>query len=153
MVASMPMTALAEGDASGNTDINIETKAATISLTVPSAITFTFLADGTNTLPTNYTIKNESAVDMTLNTITVSSDNGWELVASGDAKLSTTNAKAIHMTLDTKEAVDGVYTLNQNIAKTTGEHTIAFAVDRPAYSKAQSVNSAYKAVLAFSYTD
>lgn len=158
MVASMPMSVLAE-DASGNTDINIETKAATISVTVPSstgdkgALTFIFNADGTNTLPDNWTITNNSSVDVKLSTVTITGNNGWGLVAAGDASLKETNGKNIHLTLDTKEQTDGVYTLDQTITKNGGTHTIALSVDRSAFSKALTANKAYSAVQAFVYAD
>lgn len=160
---SVPMAVFA--DTTGNTDINIQAESAVIDVTVPAstqdgkgALTFVFNADGTNTLPDNWTITNNSAVDVKLTTLEVTGNDGWELVASGDAKLSTTDAKAIHLVLDNAEQSSGVYTLNQTITKNGGTHTIAIGVDgaqvgRPAYSKAVSVNKAFSVVQHFTYAD
>ena len=84
-----------------SSDVNIEVKATTmdnVSVTVPTSIPIVFNADGTNTLPTNWTIENISTIaGIHLSQIDMDAkSSGWKLLAdSQDVKTLSKDKKSI----------------------------------------------------------
>ena len=159
---SMGMTAFAA------TAVNIETKPTTVNVTVPSTMAVVFNEDGTNTLPTNFSVTNNSKIGgVSLTDISVNSGStGWNFCsANTDMRTKAADTKDIKFTMG-KEGTTKV------VAPTTGEkatsasakfnsgeisipalgkETLTFSVERTAFKSAQSAAKAFDMTLTFAF--
>lgn len=153
--------------ASASTDVKIETKATQMNITVPTSIEFIFNEDGTNTLPTNFDITNNSQiagvslVKVEMNALT----SGWRLLpASADTKTLAVDQKDIqfYMGLANQEKLVS----SGNSASTSGSaswdngelaieasqsQNISFNVQRGAFNTSESSAKAFDMILSFEF--
>ena len=151
--------------------VDIEVKATdmdNVSVTVPSSIPIVFNADGTNTLPTNWTIENKSAIaGIHLAKIEMNAGtSGWKLLSSTtNVKEMTVNTKSIRFSLGLDGDLRLVTPTNGNEDATgsiTYEKTdmlipsgesknIVFQVERGAFTKPEASAKAFDMVLTFNF--
>ena len=83
----------------GTTPIKIQAEATTVNITVPSEYNMVFKADGTNTLPENFEIRNGSALGgIHVAKVSVTGQNDWEVVKDDyDLKTMAADTKKIEM--------------------------------------------------------
>ena len=152
-------------------DVNIEVKATTmdnVSVTVPTSLPIVFNEDGTNTVPTNWTIENISSiagihlsqVDMNANS------SGWKLLAaSQDTKVLRADTKSMKFSIGKagalklvapttgNEGATGTVSFDDNaIAIASGEtQVLAFDVQRGAFTQDVATAKAFDMVLTFNF--
>lgn len=172
MAAAMcvPAIAFAAGDSTGvvspsSTDINIEAKATTVKMTVPTTATFVFNEDGSNTYPTDFTITNNSSAKVVLQKAVFTEVNSWKLQEVGYDFSNTKDARELSLKLGNKEEtlVDVAknetsskweaefnYNLNKN-GVTDGSDSLTFGweADRGYYATAISSEKALTMELHF----
>lgn len=154
-----------------STTVSIEVKETTmdnVSVTVPSSLPIVFNEDGTNTLPTNWTIENKSTIagihlkqiDMDAGT------SGWKLLSDvRDTKTMKADTKAIRFAVgkgselktvaptqgDESSTGQVVFAAN-DIAIASGEtQVLSFDVDRGAFTTSQAASKAFDMVLTFNF--
>jgi len=153
--------------ASASTNVKIETKATQMNVTVPTSIEFIFNEDGSNTLPTNFNITNNSQiarvslVKAEMNALT----SGWRLLpASANTKLLAVDTKDIqfYMGLDGEEKIvasGNDASTSGNASWSNGEITIdasqtqniSFEINRGAFNTAESSSKAFDMILTFEF--
>ena len=158
-----------------SSDVNIEIKATTmdeVSVTVPTSLPIIFNEDGSNTLPTNWTIDNRSTIaGIHLSQIDMDSEgNGWKLLDdTKNTKTMPVNTKSIQFSMgkegalklvtptngDEKVAESGTGVLKLeaneiNLPSGTAEN-LFFHVERGAFTDAQASAKAFKMVLTFNF--
>ena len=154
-----------------SSDVNIEIKATTmdeVSVTVPTTLPIIFNEDGSNTLPTNWTIENKSTIaGIHLSQVDMDSEgNGWKLLdAEQNTKTMPVDTKSIQFSMGKENALKlvaptsgtesgtGILTWNANeINLPSGmTETIFFHVERGAFTSAQASAKAFKMVLTFNF--
>lgn len=154
-----------------SSDVNIEVKATTmdnVSVTVPTSVPIMFNADGSNTLPTNWTIENLSTIaGIHLSKIDMNAGNsGWKLLAdSQDVKTLSADTKSIKFsvgkagalklvvpTSGTENASGSITFGNTEIAIPSGQTQIlSFGVERGAFTEAHASAKAFDMVLTFDF--
>lgn len=154
-----------------SSDVNIEVKATSmdnVSVTVPTSIPIVFNADGSNTLPTNWTIENLSAIaGIHLSQIDMNAeDSGWKLLAdtidtktlSADTKsikFSVGKSGALKLVVPTSgtESANGTVTFGDTeISIPSGETQIlSFGVERGAFTTSEASAKAFNMVLTFNF--
>ena len=154
-----------------STDVNIEVQETTmdnVSVTVPTSIPIVFNADGTNTLPTNWTIENLSAIaGIHLSQIDMNAGNsGWKLLAdSQNVKTLSKDTKSIKFsvgktgalkliapTSGTENASGTVTFGDAEISIPSGEtQVLSFGVERGAFTKSEASAKAFDMVLTFKF--
>lgn len=154
-----------------SSDVKIEVKETTmdnVSVTVPTTIPIVFNADGTNTLPTNWTIENVSTIaGIHLSKIDMDAGNsGWKLLAdSQDVKTLSKDTKSIKFsvgkagalklvapTSGTESASGSVTFANTEISIPSGEtKVLSFGVERGAFTKSEASAKAFDMVLTFNF--
>lgn len=154
-----------------SSDVNIEVKATTmdnVSVTVPTSIPIVFNADGSNTLPTNWTIENLSTIaGIHLSQIDMNAESsGWKLLADSEnvktlsadtksIKFSVGKAGALKLVVPTSgtESATGIVTFdNTEIAIPSGEtQVLSFGVERGAFTEAEASAKAFDMVLTFNF--
>lgn len=154
-----------------SSDVNIEVKPTTmdnVSVTVPTTIPVVFNADGSNTLPTNWTISNLSSIaGIHLSQIDMSAGNsGWKLLAdSQDTKTLSKDTKSMKFsvgkpsamklvtpTSGTENATGSVRFDDSEISIPSGEtQVLSFGVERGAFTEAQASAKAFEMVLTFNF--
>lgn len=154
-----------------SSDVNIEVKATSmdnVSVTVPTSIPIVFNADGTNTLPTNWTIENLSTIaGIHLSQIDMNAENsGWKLLdASENAKTLSADTKSIKFsvgkpgalklvepTSGTENASGSVTFGNADLSIPSGEtQVLSFQVERGAFTKSEASAKAFNMVLTFNF--
>ena len=154
-----------------STDVTIEVEATVmdrVSVTVPTTLPILFNEDGSNTLPTNWTIENRSAI-AGIHLASVSMDaktTGWKLMApSGDTKVLKADTKTIQFSLGKAgelkmvtpttgaESATGMAEFGETeITIPSGQtQVLSFAVSRGAFTKAAAAAKAFDMVLTFAF--
>ena len=154
-----------------SSNVNIEIQSTTmdnVSVTVPTNLPIVFNADGTNTLPTNWTIENRSTIaGIHLSEIQMNAGtNGWKLLdASEDTKQLAVNSKSIQFFVgkqgalklvapsEGRSAASGSVTFGVNeIAIASGEtQVLSFNVKRGAFTNAEASAKAFDMILTFEF--
>lgn len=154
-----------------SSDVKIEVKATNmdnVSVTVPTTLPIIFNEDGSNTLPSNWTIENISAIaGIHLSEIRLNSNNtGWQvLAASEDTKTLSADTKSIQFfagkegalklvapTSGTASGSGLVEFGDAEISIASGEtEVLRFNVARGAFTQAQTSAKAFDMVLTFNF--
>lgn len=154
-----------------STDVNIEVEATdmdNVSVTVPTTLPIIFNADGTNTLPTNWTIENKSTIaGIHLSEISMDAqDSGWKLLAdSEDVTALSADTKAIKFSVGktgalqlvtpssgTENAMGSVTFEDTAISIASGEtQVLSFDVERGAFTETEASAKAFDMVLTFKF--
>lgn len=154
-----------------SSNVNIEIKATTmdnVSVTVPTVLPIIFNEDGTNTLPTNWTIENKSTIaGIHLSQVDMNAEeNGWTLLAATeDTKKLPVDTKSIQFSVGKdgalklvapsagKSASSGSAVFEANdIAIASGETQIlSFDVKRGAFTESAVSAKAFDMVLTFEF--
>ena len=174
MAALLSVTILFSGvipAQAASAEVNIEVKATTmdnVSVTVPTTLPVVFNEDGTNTLPTNWTIENISSiagihlseVDMDAKT------SGWKLLsASQDTKVLKADTKSIQFSIGEEGALKLVAPTSGNenaVGRVTFEETeiaipsgetavLSFDIKRGAFTEDMAAAKAFDMVLTFNF--
>ena len=152
-------------------DVNIEVQETTmdnVSVTVPTSIPIVFNADGSNTLPTNWTIENVSTIaGIHLAKIDMDAgSSGWKLLADSQnvktlskdtksIKFSVGKSGALKLVAPTSgtESTSGSVTFgNTEIEIPSGEtQVLSFGVERGAFTKSEASAKAFDMVLTFNF--
>lgn len=161
--------AISANAASSEVDITIKaTTMDNVSVTVPTTLPIIFNEDGSNTLPSNWTIKNVSTIaGIHLSEINLNSEStGWKLLTeSENTKILAADTKSIKFyagkagnlklvspassTANTEGSV--TYAANE-IAIASGEsQVLTFEVERGAFTKAEASAKAFNMVLTFEF--
>ena len=164
MGAAIPVNA-------ASADVNIQVKATTmdnVSVTVPTALPIVFNEDGTNTLPSNWTIENISSIaGIHLSTVDMNANSsGWKLLAgSQDTKTLKADTKSIKFSVGKQsalklvaptsgnESVTGTVSFDDNaIAIASGQtQVLSFEVQRGAFTQDIADAKAFDMVLTFNF--
>ena len=162
ILSSMGVNAFAAGTA-----VNIETKATTVNMSVPSTMAVVFNEDGTNTLPTNFTVTNNSKIaGVSLTKIDVNAgSSGWSFCdASTDMKVKPAGTKDIKFTAgkegvtklvtpttakDTKASA--TFASGQISIPASGSQVLKFEMERTAFKEAISSSKAFDMTLTFDF--
>ena len=154
-----------------SSDVKIEVKETTmdnVSVTVPTTIPIVFNADGSNTLPTNWTIENVSTIaGIHLAKIDMDAgSSGWKLLADSQnvknlskdtksIKFSVGKSGALKLVAPTSgtESTSGSVTFgNTEIEIPSGEtQVLSFGVERGAFTKSEASAKAFDMVLTFNF--
>lgn len=154
--------------ASSTVEIEVKATDMNVSVTVPSTIPIVFNADGTNTLPTEWKISNESAIaGIHLSEITMDAQTSdWKLLAASEnAKELTSNTKSIKFsvgkagalklvkpTSGIESATGSVQFENTDIMIPSGETMkLDFDVERGAFTETEASARAFSMVLNFEF--
>lgn len=152
-------------------DVNIEVKATTmdnVSVTVPTTLPIVFNENGTNTLPSNWTIENVSSIaGIHLAEVSMDAKNtGWKLLASSvDTKTLKADTKSMQFSIgktgEMKTVVPASGTENAKgtvqfdsaaITIPSGKtQVLSFSVKRGAFTSGQSAAKAFDMVLTFKF--
>ncbi|MBQ2923884.1 MAG: hypothetical protein IJE60_12485 [Tyzzerella sp.] len=154
-----------------SSDVKIEVKETTmdnVSVTVPTTIPIVFNADGSNTLPTNWTIENVSTIaGIHLAKIDMDAgSSGWKLLEDSQnvknlskdtksIKFSVGKSGALKLVAPTSgtESTSGSVTFgNTEIEIPSGEtQVLSFGVERGAFTKSEASAKAFDMVLTFNF--
>ena len=155
--------------ASSTVDIEVRaTDMDNVSVTVPSSIPIVFNADGSNTLPTNWTIENKSAIaGIHLSKIEMNAGtSGWKLLgSSANVKEMTVNTKSIRFSLGlegdlrlvtptngNEDATGSITYEKTDMVLSSGESkNIVFNVERGAFTNSEASAKAFDMVLTFNF--
>ena len=154
-----------------STDVNIAINATMmdgVSVTVPTVLPIVFNEDGTNTLPTNWTIENKSSIagihlfQLTLN----AGESGWKVLASTkDTTQLPVNTKAIKFYAGNAENLKlvnpaggvenkaGVLLLDESDINIPAGETkvLSFNVERGAFTTTEASAKAFDMELTFEF--
>lgn len=161
-------TAVPAYAATSTVEIEVKATDMNVSVTVPSTIPIVFNADGTNTLPTEWEISNESAIaGIHLSEITMDAQTtDWKLLAeSENTKELAANTKSIKFsvgkegalklvkpTSGVEDATGSVQFENTEIRIPSGETTeLDFGVERGAFTETEASAKAFSMVLNFEF--
>ncbi len=162
-------TAVPTQAASSTVDIEVKaTDMDNVSVTVPSSIPIVFNADGTNTLPTNWTIENKSIIaGIHLANIEMNAGtSGWKLLSSShNVKEMSVDTKSIQFSVGlegnlqlvapTNGDEDGTGSVTfgkTDISIPSGEtKSLAFHVERGAFTNSEASAKAFDMVLTFNF--
>ncbi len=154
-----------------STDVTIEVEATAmdrVSVTVPTTLPILFNEDGSNTLPTNWTIENRSAI-AGIHLASVSMDaktTGWKLMgSSGDTRVLKADTKTIQFSVGKSgalkmitptsgsESATGMVEFDDaDIVIPSGQtQVLSFTVSRGAFTKASAAAKAFDMVLTFAF--
>ena len=154
-----------------SSEVKIAVEATTmdqVSVTVPTTIPIVFHADGTNTLPTNWTIENRSTIaGIHLSQIDlVSEDSQWKVLAnSANVKALHVDSKSIKFSVgkpgdlklilpvEGNESSVGCVTFGDTeISIPSGEvQLLSFQVERGAFTQSEASAKAFNMVLTFNF--
>ena len=144
-------------------EVNIGTQALVIDFTVPGTASFAFNADGSNTIPENFTMTNHNKIasfylkDLTLN----AGASGWQVASDEGVIALDEKTIKLKMGLDGKEKPvvpsDGVKnalgTINYNdtdfVLAPEKATTMSFLIERPIYTEAIKESKAFDMSLDF----
>ena len=164
--ASLPVFAAGNGE---NVAVNIEAKATTVNITMSDTVPVTFNADGTNTVPTNFSIKNNSAISgLHLDTVklTAAASTDWKVAAdSFNTKTMAKDTKTIIFKLGAEGKLKTAVPASGTTAATgtatfgaadfqipaTGSKIMKFDITRGAFSKELTSAKAFDMVMNFSF--
>lgn len=154
-----------------STDVMIEVRETAmdnVSVTVPTTLPIVFNENGTNTLPTNWNIENTSAIaGIHLSKVEMNAgESGWKLLAdSEDTRKLPLDTKAVQFSIGKEsnmktvapvsgtESASGTVSFDADeIVIASGEtQTLAFKVNRGAFSSSQASAKAFDMVLTFKF--
>lgn len=153
--------------ASAGTSVNIQAKPTTVNMTVPSTMAVVFNEDGTNTLPTNFSVTNNSAIaGVSLVKIDVDAGStGWNFCQSTvDLKTRPADTKEIKFTAgksgvsklvspssEKGTSASASFASGQISIPSKGSETLAFSVERTAFKQAISSSKAFDMTLTFDF--
>lgn len=138
------------------------------SVTVPAVLPIIFNSDGTNTLPTNWKVTNNSSIaNISLVKVELDAkDSGWELLPESQeisSLAADTNAMKFYMgkssnnlaliTPNEDNASLGSYTWDNGVftIPVETEKNVSFNVERGAFTSSQSASSAFEMLLTFEF--
>ena len=139
-----------------------------VSVTVPTTLPIIFNEDGSNTLPTNWTIENISTIaGIHLAEVEMDgTESGWQILGNAEnTKLMKVNTKAMKFSLGksgalklveptngTKNAVGTITFGDEEITIASGEEQVLdFNVERGAFTSSQASQKAFDMVLTFEF--
>lgn len=154
-----------------STEVLIEVKETAmddVSVTVPTTIPIVFNENGTNTLPSNWTIENKSSIaGIHLSKVEMNAgESGWKLLGPAeDTTILSADTKAMQFfmgregdlrlvePLDGTEGPEGVLEFNNmEISIMAGlTETILFEVSRGAFTESQASAKAFDMILTFNF--
>ena len=151
-----------------NADIHIEAEATIVNMTVPGTVGMIFNENGTNTLPDNFTIRNNSAIGgIYVSGISVNANgSGWQLVNSSTdltkvgvdtksikLKMGEENSlKIVNPTNGSKDSTGNAeFGVNEFVIPAESEKTIKFGVERGAFSSAVTNAKAFDMGISFDW--
>lgn len=154
-----------------SSDVNIEIKETTmdqVSVTVPTTLPIIFNEDGSNTLPTNWSIENRSTIaGIHLSEVEMNAEgNGWVLLAATeDTKKLPVDSKAMQFSLGKEGELKLVAPANgrsngsgsasfaaDEIVVESGEtQVLSFAVKRGAFTKSEASAKAFDMTMRFEF--
>lgn len=153
--------------ASASTTVKIETKSTYMNVTVPTSIEFVFNEDGTNTLPTNFVITNNSPIaNVSLVKARLSAGTSpWRLLPqTANTKLLAVDTKDIKFYMGTEgqkklvspgNTVSSVGEVTWNNGELSiaslGSKALSFDIERGAFKTAESSAKAFDLILTFEY--
>lgn len=147
-------------------NLTIEAKPTTVNVTVPSTAPMVFNEDGTNTLPSAFTLINNSEIGgVSLTNIALESPKStWSLLSeSADLKIQPKDQKKIKLhigkTGEEKLIAPGSnasqgsasFNLGQISIPAKGSETLKFKVERGAFSQAVAEDTAFNMTLTFEF--
>lgn len=154
-----------------STDVEIKVEATDmdkVSVTVPSTLPIIFNADGTNTLPSNWTIENNSTfAGIHVSQITLDAEgSGWKLLGELERVADlTADTKAMKLSIGSGTVMEYVQTSSGTASETgsatygdtdisigAGESTtLTFDVERGAFTTTEPSAKAFEMVLTFEF--
>ncbi len=147
-------------------ELQIDVKATTINVTVPSTAPMVFNEDGTNTLPSNFTVNNNSKLGgVYLKQISLNSGaGGWTLLDTGDdLKTLPKDQKKIKLSIGKqgsekliKPASSGTtgsatFSVGEVDIPASGSETLNFKVERGTFTQAVPNSTAFNMTLTFDF--
>lgn len=149
------------------TEVSIETKATTVNVNVPSTMAVVFNEDGTNTLPSDFTVTNNSKIaGVSLVKIDVDAGStGWQFCKDTvDLKTRPADTKEIQFTAG-KQGVtklvaptsekgvtaSAIFNSGEISIPASGSETLAFSMERVAFKQAESSSKAFDMTLTFDF--
>lgn len=147
-------------------ELTIDVKATTVNVTVPSTAPMIFNEDGTDTLPSSFTVKNNSKVGgVNLKKVALTAgSSGWTLLDSGaDLKTQPKDQKKIKLYIGKKgsekliaPATSGTtgsasFGASEIAIPATGSETLSFKVERGTFSQAVPNSTAFNMTLSFEF--
>lgn len=150
------------------TDVSLDVKGTSINMTIPTSAPIIFNADGTNTVPTNFGITNNTSIaGVHLSNVTLDAKtSGWKLLDSTeDTKLLGANSRNIKFSIGKKGSLKlikpttgkldskGSYTFASNdiIIPASGSQILDFNVDRGAFTSDTTSANAFSMTLNFEF--
>lgn len=155
--------------ASSEVDITIKATAMdNVSVTVPTSLPIVFNEDGSNTLPSSWTIKNVSTIaGIHLSNVEMSSDSaGWKLLAASEnTKTLAADTKSVKFYVGKGEALklvvpssgtaykDGSvsFAASEITIPAGGSQILKFNIERGAFTTAEASAKAFDMVLTFDF--
>lgn len=158
-------------NAASKAEVTIEVEATdmdNVSVTVPTTLPIVFNADGTNTLPSNWTIENKSTIaGIHLSEVSMDAGStGWKLLADSEnvanlsadtksIKFSVGNAGALKLVAPssgTENTTGSVSFGDTEISIPSGEtQVLSFAVVRGAFTITEASAKAFDMLLTFNF--
>lgn len=163
LLTVMMMVAAVIPVSAANTDVTVEVKATTVSVTVPSTLPIVFNEDGTNAVPSNWKVENNSAIaGIHLTKIEMTGADGWKLLPEGyDTLTMSANSKNMIFTANGKVVTPAGATADAAGSATfdAGDFAVAassdrvmnFEVTRGAFTTAAAASHAYDMILTFAF--
>lgn len=165
LTSSMVTSAFATGFGS---ELTIDAKATTVNVTVPGTAAMIFNEDGTNTVPSSFTVTNNSKIaGVSLTQIDLdASTSGWKLLAdSVDLKTQAKDVKNIRLKMGKdgvmktiapsssteSETGSATFTSGEISIPATQSETIKFEVERGAFTSAIPASKAFGMTLNFEF--
>lgn len=151
-----------------NADIHIEAEATTVNMTVPGVVGMIFNENGSNTLPDNFTIRNNSAIGgIYVSGISVNANgSGWQLVNSStdltkvgvdtkSIKLKMGEENSLKIVNPTNGSMDSTgkaeFGINEFVIPAESEKTVKFGVERGAFSSTVTNAKAFDMGISFDW--
>lgn len=164
VAAVMSMNTVAFADNEGYTDVEIATEAALMDVTVPSKLPIVFNEDGTNTIPSNFTITNNSSVaTIHLDQVALDSEgSGWELLPENvDMSSQEANKRWIKFFVNSKCVSPSLYeAMDTGYAEFTEDEVVMgpgqsaklnFEIHRGAFTQSFESSKAFTMVTSFGF--
>lgn len=146
--------------------LEIDVKPTTVNVTIPSSAPMVFNEDGTDTLPSNFTMKNNSKIGgISLREVALTSpENTWSLLAEeADLRIQPKDQKKIKLHVGKPEEEKLVaptsnasigsakFNLGEISIPATGSETLKFKVERGTFSQPVTNSTAFNMVLTFEF--
>lgn len=168
-VGMLANTSLVANAADFGSQIDIEVKATTVDVTVPSSAPFVFNEDETNTLPSNWTIKNNSKIARVyVSKISVDgTDASWKVVdGTYDLKTMPVNTKNVRLKFGKEGALklvapksgtenaQGEYVFGaSDIVVPAGQtQELKFDIERGSFTQTQASSKAFNMTVEFNFS-